>query len=83
MPKRSVVEKPEFNITLRHSNRVRADSENNKGEEGSVRELENDNNQATGSRSYETKIMDDPKQGGKTSNIVRTELDVEPKKNQI
>ena len=29
-------------------------------------------------RNHEVKVIDDPKQGGKTSNIVRRELDVEP-----
>ena len=77
VPKRSVVEKPEFNITERHNNIVRGDNENNKGEEGSIRELETNNNQATGSRSYEAKIIDDPKQGGKIGNILQTEVDVE------
>ena len=70
VPKRNVVEKPEFNITESHSDKVRTDSESKKGEEGSVRELETDNNQVIGSRSYEAKIIDDPKQGGKTSNVV-------------
>ena len=72
IPKRNVLEKPKFNITESHS----TNNESKKGKEGSVRELETDNNQVTGSRRYEVKIIDDPKQGGKTSNVVRTEFDV-------
>ena len=58
IPKRNVLEKPEFNIPESHSN----NNESNKG-----------------SRNHEVKAIGDPKQGGKTSNVVRTESDVEPK----
>ena len=38
----------------------------------------NDNESNEGSRNHESKVIDDPKQGGKTSNTVRRELDIEP-----
>ena len=75
--KKNEVEKPEIDITESHSDKVRTDSESKKGEEGSLRELETDNNQVIGSRSHEPRIIDDPKQGGKISNVVQTKLDVE------
>ena len=37
-----------------------------------------DSNQVIGPRSYEARIVDDPRQGGKTSNEVQTILDEEP-----
>ena len=78
VPKKNEVEKPEIDITESHSDKVRTDSKSKKGEEGSLRELETDNNQVIGPESYEARIIDDPKQGGKTSNVVQTKLDVEP-----
>ena len=47
--------------------------------EVNITESHSNNNESNkGSRNHEIEVIDDPKQGGKTSNIVRTELDVEP-----
>ena len=78
VPNKNELEKFEIDITESHSDKVRTDSKNKKDEGGSLRELEIDSNQVIGSRSYEARIIDDPKQGGKTSNVVQTKLDVEP-----
>ena len=72
-----VVENPEFSLTTRHKNIVKLNNKNDKSEVESIGELKTDNIKAIGSGKYEAKGIDDPKQGGKTGNTVRSEMDVE------
>ena len=69
------IEKPEIDITESHSDRVTTDSENKKDEGGSLRDLKVDDNQVIEPRVYEARVVDDPKQGGKTSNEDQTVLE--------
>ena len=68
MTKTDEIERPEVDITESQGNGVTTASKNKKDEGGSLRDLELGDNQVTEPRVYEARIVDNPKQGGKTSN---------------